>query len=61
MTSTVNTYTVFRVIEKKEERQSTYEFDSNLLVIEKVRALEYHTKRTLADLLADTVVYPDNV
>lgn len=34
----------------------TYKFDSDLLVIQEVGALENHTKRSFTDFLAHTVV-----
>ena len=39
-----------------EQAASTYEFDGDLLVVQKVGALENDTKRTLTDLLAHTIV-----
>lgn len=39
-----------------EEIEVTHEFDSHLLVVQEVGALENDTKRTLTDLLAHTVV-----
>lgn len=40
---------------------NTHEFDSNLLIVEQVRAFENHTKRTLSNLLSYPVVYADDV
>lgn len=34
----------------------TYKFDSDLLVIQEIGALENHTKRSFTDFLAHTVV-----
>ena len=40
---------------------TTYEFDGNLLVVQKIRSFENDTKRTLSDLLADSVVDTDDI
>jgi hypothetical protein len=39
----------------------TYELDGNLLVVQKIGALENDTKRTLADLLSNSIVYTDDI
>lgn len=39
----------------------TYEFDGNLLVIQKIRSLEEHAERAFTNLLADPVVNPNHV
>jgi hypothetical protein len=39
----------------------TYKFNGDLLVVQQVGPLENHTKRTLADFLADTVVNTDDI
>jgi len=38
-----------------------YKFDSDLLVVEQVRALKDHAERTLSNFLAHPVVYADDV
>lgn len=43
------------------DASATYEFDGDLLIVQQVGALENDTKGTLSDLLADAVVYADNV
>lgn len=40
---------------------ATYKLDGDLLVVEKVRALENHAKGTLPNLLSHPVVHPNNV
>lgn len=42
-------------------RLITHEFDRDLSVVEQVVALKNDTKAALANLLADTIVYTDDV
>ena len=39
----------------------TYKLDGDLLVVQQVGALEQHTKRALANLLADAIVHAHDV
>lgn len=39
----------------------SYKFNCNVLIVQQICPFEYNTKRSLSDLLADTVVHTDNV
>lgn len=42
-------------------QETTHKLDGNLLVVEQVCTLENHTERSLADLLAHSIVHTDHI
>lgn len=51
----------FSVMPQLELSTGSYKFDGDLLIVEQVGALEYYTKGPLADLLANSIVYSNDI